>query len=290
LLTELDGRNETPSLARRAASALEELVQQRSVRALAELEELGAKIARSQVLGGIPLDEPALSIDVGDAFRGNEHDLRRLKWVTGAPVLIFQGQHVTDGWIKQAAAMSGLEEFHLYQTKISDDALKALAGSAMLKQIGLYYTPVTEAALTPLTKLPLLSFVKLYGTKVKPDGLKEFQEKSGVYVDFRRGAFLGVSGRDMDGACKISGIHEGSPAAKAGLAPEDSVIQFGGERVRDFSSLTALISQYDAGDEVEVKIVRQTIDDQGGLAPREITTKVTLSPWDVEPAVRNPRR
>lgn len=291
LLAELAARNEAPALARRAAAALEELTQQRSVQALAELEELGAKIIRSQVLGGIALDEPVLSIEVGDAFRGDEHALRRLKWITGAPLLIFQGKQVQDGWIKQAAGMPGLQELHLYQTSISDAALAPLSDAGTLKQVGLYYTPVSEAALAPLARLPLLAFVKLYGTKATALGVKEFQKTAGIAIDFRRGAFLGVSGRDIDPrTCKISGIHEGSPAAKAGLAPEDTVIGFGGEVVGDFGSLTTLISQYDAGDEVEIIVTRQVIDDQGGLKMREISTKVTLAPWDVEPAVRNSRR
>jgi len=290
LLAELAGRNEAPALARRAAAALEELTQQRSIQALAELEELGAKIVRSQVLGGIALDEPVLSIDVADMFRGDEHDLRRLKWVSGAPLLILEGKQVKDGWIKQAAAMPGLQELHIYQASVGDAALAPLSEAKTLKQVGLYYTPVTQAALDPLAKLPLLAFVKLYGTKATAGGVKEFQQKTGISVDFRRGAFLGVSGRDIDGTCKISGIHEGSPAARAGLAPEDTVVGFGGEDVADFSSLTTLISQYNAGDEVEIMVKRQVIDDQGGLKERQITTKVMLAPWDVEPAVRNSRR
>jgi len=114
LLAELASRTEAPGLARRAAAALEELAQQRSANALSELEQLGAKIARSQISGGLVLDEPVLSIHIGDAFHGEERDLRRLKWVTEVPVLILQGKRVTDGWIKQAAAMPSIEELHLY--------------------------------------------------------------------------------------------------------------------------------------------------------------------------------
>jgi PDZ domain-containing protein len=290
LLTELAGRNETPALARRAAAALEELTQQRSVQALSELEGLGAKVARSQILGGLPLDEPVLSIELNKDFQGDEHELRRLKWVTDVPVLILNGKQVTDGWIKQAALMPGLEELHLYQARVGDGGLAPLVDNATLRQIGLYYTPVSDAVLAPLSKLPLLGFVKLYGTQATAAGVKKFKETSGVAVDFRRGAFLGVGGMDLDGTCLISTIHEGSPAAKAGLMREDVIVRFGKEAVGNFSSLTELISQCNAGDEVEIDVARRSIDDQGIPTLRTVTTKALLAPWEVEPAVRNLRR
>jgi hypothetical protein len=294
LLTELAGRNEAPALARRAAAALAELMQQRSAQALTDLEGLGAKVVRNQVLGGVVLDEPALSIELNEAFTGDEHDLRRLKWVTDVPVLILCGKQVTDGWVKQAAAMPGLEELHLYQARITDAGLAALAEPASagtgLKQLGLYYTPVGDAVLEPLSKLPLLGFVKLYGTRIGKESVKQFKEASGVSVDYRRGAFLGVGGIELDGTCRISTVHDASPAAKAGLQRDDVIVRFGKDAVGNFSSLTELISQCDAGDEVEIEVSRQILGDEGAPSLRKITTNVKLAPWEVEPAVRNSRR
>jgi PDZ domain len=304
LLAELAARNEAPALARRAAAALTELTQQRSAQALADLETLGAKVIRNQVLGGIVLDEPALSIELGEAFKGDEQDLRRLKWVTDVPVLILCGKQVTDSWVKQAAAMPGLQELHLYQAQITDAGLAPVAErvaagldttskvprGASLKQIGLYYTKVGDAVLKPLAELPLLGYVKLYGTRITKDGVKEFKNASGVSVDYRRGAFLGVGGTDLlDGKCRISTLHDDSPAAKAGLLRDDVIVRFGNEAVGNFSSLTELISQCDAGDEVEIEVSRPVLDD-GAPPARNIIAKVKLAPWEVEPAVRNARR
>jgi hypothetical protein len=290
LLTELAARDEAPALARRAAAALQELTEQRSAKALNQLEELGARIARSQIIGGLPIDDSALSIEVNDTFRGTADDMRRLKWVTGVPILILSGKQITDEWVQQASNMQGLEELHLYQARISDAGLAPLADLPALRQVGLYYTPVTEAALQPLIKAPLLGFVKLYGTKVAEAGKNKFKAASGVAVDFRRGAFLGVGGIDIDGTCLISSVHDGSPAAKAGLLREDVIVRFGKEAVGNFSSLTDLISQYDAGDEIEIEVARRVIDDHGVPALRTISTKVVLAPWELEPAVRNARR
>jgi S1-C subfamily serine protease len=85
----------------------------------------------------------------------------------------------------------------------------------------------------------------------------------------------------------ISTVHEGSPADKGGLMREDVVVRFGGAKVTDFNSLTALISERDAGDEVEVEVLRRTLDDQGNQVLRNVTLKVTLAPWQLDLAVRN---
>jgi len=71
---------------------------------------------------------------------------------------------------------------------------------------------------------------------------------------------------------------------------EDVIVRFGKDAVGNFSSLTELISQCDAGDEVEIEVARPAIDDQGIPALRTIAAKVQLAPWEVEPAVRNSRR
>jgi hypothetical protein len=290
LLAELALRKEAPALARRAAAALDELTMQRSSRALAELEGLGAKVLRNQVVGGLVLDEPALWIELGEAFRGEERDLRRLKWVASVPVLILSGPQVTDSWVKQAAAMPGLEELHLFQSQISDAGLAPLAEHPTLRQVGIYYSAAGDAVLAPLIKLPLLNYVKLYGTRVTEEGLEKFKAASGVSVDHKRGAFLGVGGIEIDGACVISQVHPNSPAEKAGLLRDDVIVRFGKAGVGNFNSLMLLIAQRDVGDDVEIEVARRSNDDQGNPIVRTVSTSVKLAPWDMEPAVRNPRR
>jgi hypothetical protein len=287
LLQELAEHKETPAVARRAAATLAELNEQRSSHALDELEQLGARISRSAVAAFFVGDDGTLSIEIGDAFRGQEQDLRRLKWITDVPVLILSGKQVTDGWVQQATLLPALEQLHVYQAKITDQGLEPLAGHAGLKQVGIYHTSVHDAVLKPLQKLPLLGFLKLYGTQVTKDGKEEFERATGVAVDFRRGAFLGVGGHDDPDACRISTVHRLSPADKAGILPGDVVSKFGGAAVRTFSDLTDKIAPHEFGDEVEIELLREdpTTGNRGA-----VTVKVTLGAWEVETAVQNRRR
>jgi len=281
LLAELAERKEAPALARRASAALIELTQQRSAQALAELEGLGAKITRNLGAGIIPFDDPALSIEIGQAFRGDENDLRRLKWIIDVPIVILSGKQVTDGWVKAALAMPGLEELHLYQARVSDAGLAPLNEPPRLRQLGIYYTPVSDAVLVSLVKAPLLNFVKLYGTQVTKEAVDKFKAASGVISDCRRGAFLGVvGGGDAGDTCPISSVHPGSPADKAGLMHEDVIVRFGKDKVGNFGNLTELISRCNAGDEVEIEVARRSTDER-------LAVKVILAAWDMETAVRN---
>ncbi|HEY2412356.1 MAG TPA: PDZ domain-containing protein [Pirellulaceae bacterium] len=289
LLTELSEQKESASLARRAAATLAELTQQRSLHALTALENLGAKITPSVLDVNNPQDGRVVSIEIGNDFRGETADLKWLKWIIESPILILSGKRVSDEWVKLALVMPGLEELHLYGAKISDGGLAPLANHAALKQVGIYHTPVHDAVIEPLTKLPLLSFIKLYGTQVSKEAVDKFKEASGIAVDFRRGAFLGVGGLDLEGTCLIQTVHPGSPADKAGLQQNDIIVSFGGAKVISFGKLTELIAPHQPGDEVEIEVVRRIFNDQGGDA-RKISTKVTLAGWEAEAAVRNTRR
>ena len=68
---------------------------------------------------------------------------------------------------------------------------------------------------TPLVGLPRLNFVKLYGTRVPRKAALDYETKAGVRIDHRNGAFLGVSGKGVEGICLISNIQPASPAEKS---------------------------------------------------------------------------
>jgi hypothetical protein len=287
LLVDLASRKEAPTLARRAATALAELNQQRSIKALAVLETLGAKLVRLDAGGGL-FEEPVQSIEIGDNFQGEDSDLRRLKWVADVPLLLLTGKKATDAWVKYAAAMPSLEKLHLYQAAVTNAGLAPLAENTTLRELGIYYVAVGDEVLQPLLKLPLLGFIKLYGTKVSAEAVEKFRESSGIAVDSRRGAFLGVGCQNAE-PCMISTVHAGSPAAKGGLLQGDTVLRFGGKAIKNFDALTEFLRNSDVDDTVEIEVLRQVSED-GQLTYRRVSATLKLAPWDMEAAVQNPRR
>jgi hypothetical protein len=285
-------QRENTTVARRAAGTLAQLLELRAAQALTELEGLGAKVSRSQSFNGVAVEEIVESIEIGASFRGEAADLARLKWLT-AIKLILSGDKIRDEWLKSAAAMTEVEELHLYQAAVSDAGLAAFAEHPNIRELGIYYTPVTGAALAHMQKLPRLSFVKLYGTKIERADATKFQEAQALpadKLDHRKGAFLGVGCMTIDNACVLSTVHAGSPAEKAGLERDDVLIRFGDARVADFAALTAQISQLDSGDVAEIEVQREVEDEEGRLRTKRVVVRATLAPWDLELAVENGQR
>jgi hypothetical protein len=286
-LVEATAHKESPAVARRAADVLAQLVKLRSAQALSELEALGAKVVRSQSFNGAAIEDVVESVQIESNFKGNDADLRRLKWLA-AGRLVLVGQRASDAWLAQAAEMSELEQLHLYQAGVTDDGLAAFAEHPYLRQIGVYYTPITAKGLAHLEKLPLLGFIKLYGTKVPAEAIEKFQAAAGVAkVDHRKGAFLGVGCLPTDNACVLSTVHADTPAEKAGLVADDVILRFGDTKVDSFETLTARIAELDSGDKVEVEVLRQIEDDEGRRSSKRVIAEVTLAPWELKLAVEN---
>ena len=248
---------------------------------------LTAAIARSQSFNGVTTEDIVESVEIGPAFRGELADLSRLKWLT-AIRLVLVGPRVNDAWLKAAAAMTEVEELHLYQAAVTDEGLAAIARHPGLKRLGAYYTPFTDVSLGHLGELPLLTHTKFYGTKISPMAAQKFMADAGLAdVDYRKGAFLGVGCTPIDNECVLTTVHGGSPAEKAGLLRDDVLVRFGTAKVDSFKTLTALISQLDAGEEVEIEVRRHVDDDAENIRTKNFVLKATLAPWDVELAVEN---
>lgn len=111
--------------------------------------------------------------------------------------------------------------------------------------------------------------------------------------------FLGVSMSELDGDLRrklglrqdygalVQRVGEGTPAARAGIEPEDVILKWDGRKVRDYSHLIGLIQRSDIGAKVPVEIWRDH---------RTVNLEVTVSELDsnlagaLEPAdqVENP--
>ncbi|MFQ6132225.1 MAG: trypsin-like peptidase domain-containing protein [Armatimonadota bacterium] len=71
-------------------------------------------------------------------------------------------------------------------------------------------------------------------------------------------------------------VEDGSPAAKAGIAPEDILIRFAGREIRRTEDLENIVISTPPGDTVDAVVVRTKIDEQGNLSKTEKNLRVTL--------------
>jgi|GEM_PF-644952 len=281
-LEEIAVKSDTPT-GRRAATVLVSLNEKRSSHALAELERLGANVSRTQIADGFGgIQEIVDAIEIGDKWEGEVKDLRWLKWLRPINRLVLAGDKVGDEALPHVAKMQQLTSLHAHHAKFTDQGLAALAGMDKLQELGIYYIPLGDAALKHLETNKSLIALRLYGTNATKAGVESLQGTIGLAkVDYRKGAFLGVGCDTVNGQCIIANVHPDSPADKAGIRDQDTLISFDGKKIADFPELTACISEYNAGQTVDVELQRIVFDEDNDAAQKKVTVKVTLGEWDV---------
>jgi S1-C subfamily serine protease len=72
-----------------------------------------------------------------------------------------------------------------------------------------------------------------------------------------------------DNGLALSDVAKDGPAAKAGLAGGDVIVEFGGQAITGIEDFAAALSKHKGGDRIEVKYVREG---------KTLTTEVTLEP------------
>ncbi len=90
-----------------------------------------------------------------------------------------------------------------------------------------------------------------------------FQQTAGAPPESGRTGFrvtLGIIpdyGEEVEGV-RLTGVREGSPAAKCGLRSGDLIVGWSGKKVTNIYDLTYLLQEHRAGDQVEISVVRDS--------------------------------
>lgn len=257
--------------ARRAAESLARLTTIRQERALEELKRLGATVGGEATEFGLQLVE-RYSLVFGDKWRGTDQDLTRLRWLRDVGELVFDGPRMTDECLKHLAGVQGLSGLTIRRASVSDDGVKSLTHLRGLQVLSLLYVPIGDRALADLKQLQGIGTLRIYGTNLSPTAAQQLQESlMATKVDFRSGAFLGIGCQPGAQGCVIYLVRPNSAAERAGLMANDILYEYEGQPVRDFETLTALISKNRAGETVTVKLIR---------GEERLTKKVVLGEWE----------
>jgi hypothetical protein len=262
------------AIAQQAATLLAGINDQRKERAAEQLERLGAKIEETvrAALGGLGA-ELGQTIEIGADWKGTPRDLKKIRWLgdSSAIKLILRGEQVTDEWLETIEGATGVQALLLKRTKITPQGLKVVKSFPQLQEVSVYYSPLEDRALGVLAECPQLVMVKLYGTKVTKAAADKLQDalKAGQ-VDLRSGGFLGIGCQDTAEGCQVYLVQDASAAKEAGIQQGDVIASLAGKPVTEFKSLTAIISDYSAGDEIEVVLQRNG---------ERVTKKIKLGEW-----------
>jgi serine protease Do len=75
-------------------------------------------------------------------------------------------------------------------------------------------------------------------------------------LDRQGGGYLGIGLDPAGGLARIDKVMTGTPAALAGLKPDDVILSIGGKATRDGESLMGVLMGFKAGDKVDIRIKR----------------------------------
>jgi S1-C subfamily serine protease/photosystem II stability/assembly factor-like uncharacterized protein len=84
----------------------------------------------------------------------------------------------------------------------------------------------------------------------------EFTLASRTNSGQRTGVWFGAFGEDEEGGIKLAQIAPESPASKAGLQPDDLIVEFEGAKAESWEELTGKFTSKNAGDKVKLKLIR----------------------------------
>ncbi len=187
------------------------------------------------------------------------------------------GKQVTDRWLEALKKCNNLTQLVINRTKVTDAGLEFVAQMTQLQLLSLRYNSITDISVDYLLKLrgngaELTLGLQIYGTQLSREGIERLKESlEGVKVDYRRGAFLGISGDRFNNLnCSVASVEANQAAARAGIQREDVILSYDGNPVTDFESLTALIAENAPGDRVRMRIQR---------GDTELEIEVQLGEW-----------
>jgi len=269
--------NEDLRASRRAKNTLAHLNELRQDRAIAAIRKLGGVVEESTVNRFVGVWQVSTTYDVtiDESWKGGKRGLKYIRWLPDLRMVTFRGEQVQSDWLASIAGLDKLSAVELNRTNVGDAGMEAITELPNLRQLSVKYSPITDAAVDNLKEVKTASVMMLFGTDITPQGAARLEEAladTGVRVDYRRGAFLGVGCHQTEAGCTISQIHPDSAAQRADIRVGDIVTQYAGQPVPDFQTLTSLISENVAGDKVTLKVRR------GG--DEELTKEVTLGKWD----------
>lgn len=155
-------------------------------------------------------------------------------------------------------------------------ALRLLTRLQQLAYVSFHGIRLSEKDATTLSRLRRVERIDLFGVGFSDKLVADLQQRlPATEIDVRKGGKLGIAGAPLMGQCLVSGVQAGSAADKAGLRPQDVIVEIDGKPVPDFNACTQLIGMHGPGDEVELLVERRHPDG----TPDRFRRTVELGGW-----------
>ena len=247
--------------ANRARTALSTVNSWRQSDALAELQRLGAQKSAHMSFDRVAFPVGRIvsnKLIIGEQWRGQPEDLRRLRWLTDLQQLVLSGKRITDDDMKYVAQVPNLTSLVMIRTALTDKGIAHLAElpNPRIVDIEIWYSSISDEAVQHLARLGNLRQVRLRGTDVSPAGAAALARRLGEEnLDFHRGALLGVQADPTilaANGCPVQDVAPGSAAQRVGLRSGDVIVGVNDDKVDSFDALRRLMAKRRGGEKIVV--------------------------------------
>ena len=194
----------------------------------------------------------------------DEHSAEKIDSIGSIKSIIcqFENQKLDSDIILAMAEFDDLRAVNLTAVEFSDTALQNLRQLANVSLLYVSDMPATSKFFQHVGAMPRLNNIQFRGCKLDIPAFKRLSSTQRVRMNFEAQAFLGIqgsgpmNGRRLGADAMVSMVVPDSAADEGGIKAGDFISKIDGEIVNDFDDVRLLITQYSAGDEVDVEVLR----------------------------------
>jgi len=174
----------------------------------------------------------------------------------------FENRKLDADIVLAMAEFVDLRTLNLTGVELSAGALQNLR---QLTNVSLLYVsdmPASSSFFQSVSVMPQLKNIQFRGCKLDIAAYKKLASAQRIRMNFEAQAFLGIqgsggiNGRRVGADALVTMVVPDSAAAVGGIEAGDFINKIDGEKVNDFNDVRLHITQYTAGDEVDIEVLR----------------------------------
>ncbi len=255
--------SEFPDVARLAKQCVTDLGTHLQAAALQRLSSLGAITSVAEYDGDFA-NAKSVSVIIGPEWKGTRADLNSIRWIRELTNVTLVGTQIDDALIRILVENDKITHLVIKRAAITNASIKPLVQLPNLQNLQLVYCDINDDCYDELALIKRrtdtlqrsLIEIRLYGTKFSREAAERLAIETGITIDRRNGAFLGVYFAQGNEPCVITRVVGNSAAAQAGIEVGDTFIKFAGRDITIADDFKGAVSNFDPGDEIVAVILR----------------------------------
>jgi PDZ domain len=243
------------SLASKCIEAIEEAKEKQAIELLSFADVRIGQLAVS--LNGSTNGEGfAVEIE-SSSFKGDRQVFQWLQYLRSIDIVSVDGPFQIDRPMMAAIAkMPRLSKIRFRNVQFDPGCLTELRKVDSLKHLELMYVNLGDESIPTLCELPIDESLRLFGTQITTEGQRLIRSRlDGLDIYIGAGGFLGITSGDV-GEVRVGQLVQDGAAEKAGIMPEDVILQIDDEPIKNFPALRSLLANFPVGREINVTIRR----------------------------------